>query len=699
MEYKKDILHNVSLGVLLGTVVASTLLVVPFTNSFVTDTKAYVSMYAALVVLALFIVSSVKRRAFEFILNPLVLSALFFAITIGASSFFANKYPVENLLGFGGTLIASSIIALMAGSILPKRMTKPLLTTIAISGAALTVLSGLQAIGFGPTVAINALIGSQLPGSLAFNLTGSSYVALQFIGVAVIGVLTHIALKKHISTVFAITLPLLIIGILLHGWSILPGQAAYSQLPSWNASWSVALDTIRSPRSALIGVGSAGYRNAYSIFKPAWTNGTEWWSIIYNQAANTPLTLLTTAGFLGLISWVILALKAFKTARITSTENKPIAYMLVSTFILQLVLPMNIVMLTLQAILIAALVASERDKYSIARFKAMSFNVIDRNQASSVPKKSSVVSMYLSAGVGFALIAAGLYLVTRSYIAFTADFRATRAATEDNAVAVYEFQQQAVTLNPYLDMFRRNYAITNLLIASAISNNAELSEDQSDQVGQLLQQAVREARSATLLDEADSQNWTTLAEIYTNMIGVTEDAAQWATQAYVTAIETNPTDPGLRVSLGAIFANQEAFGQAANIFQQAVNIKPDFAPALYNLAVSLVKLEDWTNAQAAYQAVLQQLDPSTEDYTKVEEELNLVNEKVAEAEAAAQAQQDAASTTETGSTPLGEVKSPSLTEQVIDGRDAIETTPENDVTLTQQEPQNQAPVVEEQPAP
>lgn len=680
-------LHNVSLGVLLGTVAASALLVIPITNSFVSDTKAYLAFYGALIVLALFVISSVKRRAFEFILNPLVLSSFFFALTIGASSFFSSKYPVENLIGLGGILIASSFIALLAGSILPKRVTKPVLTTVAISGAALTVLSGLQAVGFGPSMLINQLIGSTLPDSLLFNVIGSSLVAVQFTAVALIGVFTHVVHKKHIDKVFAITLPLLVIGLLLHGWSMLPGKPAQIQLPSWNASWSVALDTIRAPRSALIGVGTAGYRNAYSIFKPVWTNGTAQWSVIYNQGANTPLTLLTSAGFLGLIAWAILGLKSFKAARMTATDNKPVAYMLVATFVIQLLVPMNVVLLTLQGVLIAALVASERDKYSVARFKAMSFSVVDRSQAAKLPRKRNMASMYAGAAVGLALVAAGFYVVTRSYMAFMADHQASKAAATDDAIAVYEYQQRAVALNPYLDTLRRNYAITNLLIASAISNNAELTEQQTQQVGQLLQQAVREARSATLLDEADSQNWTALAEIYTNMIGVSEDAPEWAVQAYVAAIETNPTSPGLRVSLGTIFAQQEAYRQAANIFQQAVNLKPDFTPAIYNLGLMLVQLEDWVNAQAAYQAVVQQLDPNSPEYTQVMEELELINEKVAELEAAAEAQQEAQEGT--GETPLGEVTTPSLTEQAISGENEVETTPSNDVDLTEQDSQTE----------
>ena len=678
MEFKKDLLHNISLGALVGTIAAVALLVVPITNSFVSDTKAYLSFYVAIIMIGLFLAQSVKRRAFEFILSPLVVSMFFFGLAVGASTFFTNKYPVEGLIGLGGVLIASSTIAVLAGSTLPKRITQPFLSTLAITSALLTVSSALQLIGFGPANLINAIFGSTLPTNMLFNLTGSALVASQFILVSLVGVVSSVATKKHINKIFAITLPIMVIGLLLHGWALLPGKVAALQLPSWTASWSVALDTIRSPRAALIGAGPATYKNVYSIFKPAWTNATPQWAVIYNQAANAPLTILTTLGFFGLITWVLFGLKSISALKVASTENKPIAFMLLVTVGLQLLLPINVVMLLIQALLVAALVSSERDKYSIARFKALSVKIISRNQAARLPSKENTLPLYLGAGVGFVAVVALSYIVGRSYMAFMHSHQASKAAAADDAVAVYEHQQAAVTFNPYLDSFRRNYAVTNLLIASALSNKAELSEAETTQVGELLQQAVREARSATLLDESDSENWATLAEIYQNMIGVSEDAPDWAVQAYVTAIETNPTDPALRLSLGSIFYRQESFSQAASIFQQAVNIKPDFAPAQYNLAGVLVKLEDWNNARVAYQSTLQLLNPDTEEYKQVMEELRVVDEKIAELQAAVKAQQG-----QGGTTPLSnQVNTPSITDQAINGGTDIQSDTTEDVDLT-----------------
>src|SRR5690606_30807573 len=127
------------------------------------------------------------------------------------------------------------------------------------------------------------------------------------------------------------------------------------------------------------------------------------------------------------------------------------------------------------------------------------------------------------------------YFVGRSYAAQVYMNESNKAAVNDDAVRTYELQQRAIALNPYLDIFRRRYAMTNILIAIAISNRTDATEQDRQQVSELLQQSIREARAATMLDPGDSQNWLTLAQIYEQMIGATDEAVQWAIQSYVSA--------------------------------------------------------------------------------------------------------------------------------------------------------------------
>ncbi len=694
MEGKKDVLQTVSLGVLLGTIATVILLVVPATSSFVSDTKVYLSFVAALAFVALFLFSSLKRRAFEFLLNPLSISMLVFAISAGLSSFLASQYPVENLIGMGGVIIATSLVAVIGGVVLPKKNTEVVVNVLAITGTALTLSSALQLFNVGPANIINSLFAAELPTTLLFNLTGSSLIAAELLAIILVGLLTQIVVTKHVSKVAAITLPILVIGLGIHAWSLLPGKPAEMQLPSWAASWSIALDAIRSPRSALIGVGPAAYRNVYSMYKPLWVNGTTQWATTFNQASNGPFTILTTMGFIGLLAWTYFAVRVFLAQKTVHSENKALAAMLLAGVVLQLVLPLNVVLITIQAALVAALIAAEREKHPLAQLKALSLKVISKSHITKLPVSSeNSLPLYIGTAANVVVLIVVGYLVGRSYMGFVETYLANKAALADNAVAVYEHQQKAVALNPYLDTFRRNYAITNLLIASALSNKTDITEAETEQIAQLLQQAVREARSATLLDQTDSQNWLALAQIYQNMVGISEDATQWAVQSYVSAIETNPTDPSIRVTLGGIFMNQKEYQQAASIFQQTIGIKSDFAPAYYNLGVVLITLEDWRNAQTAFRETLKLLPADSEDYSQVSTQLAEIDKKVAELDAADKKAADAAAAaTKQGSaatnveaeteTPLArEVKTPSIIEQNLDAGTEVGGNTESDVEL------------------
>lgn len=699
-EQLQTTLRTTALGLTLGLLVATVLLVVPTTDNFLFQSKSFTTFFVTFALLLVFLGYAWVRKSFEFVISPFTVGILAFGLASIAATFFTQSYPVENLLNFGGIYIAGTLIALTAGSILPKNTARLAVSTLAVSSALLVVTQLAQAVGFGPAHLINQLLGLQLPTNLVFNLAGSPLVALELLIVTLLAMVVTVVSTKFIPKLYVVTAPILLIGLILNVWALLPGKTAPLSLPSFTASWSVALDTIRSPRAALIGSGPASYQNNYLQFKPLWVNGTNAWNIPFSQAADLPLTLIATTGFLGLVSWIFLNLKVFFVGKSISAEGRGALALFLVSSIIMLFVPANVALLTIQAVALAALIALHRDKYPVMTITPLKVNWHQKiaNVVHTENKQSNLL-FNISAMLLAVVLLYGTYLTGRAYAAHVQLFRSDLATAKDDAVAVYELQQSAYQLNPYLDVIRRRYATTNLLIAIALSNKTDITEPEKAQVGELLQQAIREARSATVLDPTDTQNWQILAQIYQNMIGVTEDAQEWTVQSYVQAIQLNPNDPVLRLNLGGVFMNAEQYDQAAGVFSQATQIKPDYPGSYYQLARALAQLNQLDQSKAAYQQVLALLPANTEEYTLVTKELEELEKIIAER---GETETDAAAADEDddAGTPLGQeaITTPSITDQALEGS-ANDVAPQNDVELNQPVAQpDQTPEPEATPA-
>jgi tetratricopeptide (TPR) repeat protein len=232
------------------------------------------------------------------------------------------------------------------------------------------------------------------------------------------------------------------------------------------------------------------------------------------------------------------------------------------------------------------------------------------------------------------------YLLGRSWQAHALMLQSALAFNEDNVGLAYELQQRAVELNPYQDSFRRRYAGTSMMIATALSNKADITEFESQQVSALIEQAVREARAATVLDEKDFQNWLSLAGIYTQMVPISEEALNWAVQSYVSAVQNNPNDPVIRLELAELFMGAENYNQAINIYNQAVELKPDLPVSYFNLGMALERIaatlpleqqaQILREARLSFQTTLVLLDPISEEYTIVTQKIEEIETYMSE---------------------------------------------------------------------
>lgn len=665
------------------------LLVLPISDNFIYVSKSFVLFFSTLIVVTLFIIRSMRKQAFELSLSPYTIPLFGFAVATLASTFFTSPYPVENLLGFGGVYLSFVLLALFGSGVIVKRQAPLLLPSLAGVTVILTFLSALELSGKGPSHLLNTIFAINLPTNMLFNLSGSSLIALQVVLVALVGLLTQVVVTKKLSKLSAVTLPILLLGAGLFIWSLLPGKPAEPIIPSFGASWSVMLDVLRNPRSALIGVGPASYSSAYLQFKPVWMNATQNWGIGFSQAANMPLSLVTSLGLIGLTAWGWLVVRIFKNIKSASQEAAPYVWMLVASVALQLVLPPNVILVGIQALLLATLIALEKTKHSSLQIRALETRIV-RTNATETTGKSLALSSLIGGGISLVVVAILFYLSGRAYAAHYYMGKAEKAAIANDGVAIYQNQLTAVNLNPYLDSFRRSWASTNILIAAALSNKADATDAEKEQSGQLVQQAVREARSATILDPNDTQNWIVLAQIYSNLIGSVEQADQLTVQTYVRAIELSPADPTLRLSLGGIFLGQKNYQQAASLFQQSIQLKTDYANGYYNLGTALKELGQHAQAKASFETLLTLLPENSDDYTTVMQEIEALDKILAEQEKQSGQNQQQGGSPGAGQGTQGSQAQPqagqSLLDQNLTQNNAIVTPPSDGVEL--ENPQN-----------
>ncbi len=655
----------------------------PITSNFLGISKLYLGFSFALITLFFYGLTIIARKRVELTLSPLTWSLILFAVVVGLSVFFTTNYPAANLIGLGGVFLSFVLVALIGGSILPK---KPKYATvfnwsIIILGVVTTILGFLTLIGYGPERLFNAWFSlNLLTKSLVFNLTGSPLIALQIVILASVAAVLKLkdtlrSSQKMVSgpLAYVISLSILALGLGLYAWALLPGKSSSLDLQPPMAGWSVALDVMRVPRNALIGVGPEDYVNAYQRYKPLWMNGTKSWGIAYIQSSIPALTIMTTLGVIGLIAWLILFVKGFKLAFAKTTqaekETKNLAILIAVGFLMQLLFPVNVVILTLVAILIAFYTTFQKtDTNTMVLEPLIVFSrdqkFLDRRRWPQILIGLTLV--VISLGVGL--------LLGRSYVTFYYFNQANKALAKNDAVKAYQYMTRATTLNPYMDVIRRQRAMLNLALATALANKAEPTDDDKQQIANLLQQATTEAKAATILDPNDWMNWYTLAQVYQKMIGAAKDADQWAVQSYIKAIENNPTDPGLRISLGGIFLGQKDYQQAANIFRQAINVKPDYPNSYYNLAVALREAGDYKGAKQAYNTLLKLLKPDSEDYIKASKELKDLEEMMKKTE---KTNKQGEQTEETNT----ETHAPSIIDQNLQNLNSGVKQPENSDTI------------------
>lgn len=401
-----------------------------------------------------------------------------------------------------------------------------------------------------------------------------------------------------------------------------------TQLPlltSWKISSQVFSD------APILGTGPATFLFNFGKYKPLEFNSYSFWNFPFDSAYNEILQVFGTLGLLGVMTFlsilVVIVLSCSRYLVIKKSSDKSlVSYPLVQSLTISSLVGLSLLIIhaaTLLSIVITlaiwAVFMIERiiDKGKISYYR-FSFDLV-LGKYSRLDLVPLVLLIICLIGISPAL--------NKVYVVAEADYYHHQAllSMKKSGSLAYQDLQTAETLNSDIDLYRIDLAQTNFALANAIAKQkmssqsqsaAQLTTNDEKTIQVLLSQAINEAKAAITLSPLSSTDWAALASIYKNISGVSTNAASFALDAYNHAIQKDPFNPELRVEMGNVYYSVKAYDLAIQSFQQALTLKPDYAPAYYSLSLVYKDKGDLPDAETVANKVISLLanDPNSQDY-------------------------------------------------------------------------------------
>lgn len=371
--------------------------------------------------------------------------------------------------------------------------------------------------------------------------------------------------------------------------------------PSFGASVQIGKEALKD--KLLFGSGPGNYSYIYGKYKSQDLNQTNFWNVRFSQAFSKALTLPATIGLAGFVIGLLAALSfivyGFWKLIKNRGENWPLALAMFSGWLFlaagqaiystNLTLEFSFWVMAALAFLSLKIISGDEDEKIVMEFGRTS-------PMASILSFSFVVVMVLSIS---ALYLGGSYYY--SDILFKRGLAAS--AQENNLEKSSDLLSKAARLNPFNDLYLRTLAQAALLRVNQEFNKPQ-SVQRDDQIRILTAAAIDVAKESTNFGPLEVENWTQRAAIYRAVMTFTSGAEQWAVDCYKKAIELEPNNPFYYLELGrsrllsadllagaaqsdpAKKAQRETFiKEAQDAFNKAVALKPDYAPALFQLAI------------------------------------------------------------------------------------------------------------------
>jgi len=585
----------------------------PITANFYAFNKNFLLVLTAALLCFLWAVKILVERKIEISRSDFDWPIIALALAFVFATIFASTNKIEALLfpSGTGTILALALLYFLITNTMKEQ--KLLLTTMVVSACLLSLIAIYQFIGLGESL---------LPETSSWRFlklknwtpTGATISLISYLFLSLAITLPWGWRKRESINKIALFLAsaLITVGLIIsvYQWWINKDNN-FDFLP-WKSGWAIAIEAFK--QNPLFGVGPAQFISAFNRYRPVSFNQYQFWNLRFTASSNYPLQILTITGIIGFLAltWLIIKMIRRLGQKRKSFYNLPLIVVLLELILL----PPNFLLLFFAVVLLAL---SSTQKVSLA-----------------VPLHKNL--RWILLGISILLLATTFYFGGRAYLAEIHFKKSLDALAKNQGATVYNEQIKAINLNPKRTDFRITYSQTNLALANALASRQDISDQDKQKISQLIQQAIREAKIATVLNPNDARTWENLAQLYRNLINFAQGADQWAIAAYRQAIINDPVNPRIRLNLGGLYYVLGNYEQAVQLFQQAVNLKPDYANGYYNLAAAYREQKKYQEAYQAMQVVVNLVPFDSADYQKAQAELKDLAEKLPSKEVSPSAQ-------------------------------------------------------------
>lgn len=381
------------------------------------------------------------------------------------------------------------------------------------------------------------------------------------------------------------------------GWLSIPADVS----PSYVAT--VAIDKSALGERLFFGSGPGTFAYNWELFRSPLINQTIFWNIRFTQGLSKVSSLPATLGIFGTGMWLAIIVffaiwGAWRLIRRRS-EDWALAFGFYTAWlfiaVMQFLYPATLTLEFLFWLLMGA---------SFALLKNLKEESEQKEAISlSFTKESPLASLFSFIFVLFLVLTVSFFYLGFNY--WRADILFQKGVNASNASdlgSAYDNIAKAATLNPYRDTY-----LVALSQVALLRANAELAKprtaDRDLKVQQFIADSVNFSKAASEVDANNPDNWTQRGLVYRSVIGYLSGAEDWMISTFQEAVKLEPQNPYAFFQLGQSYSllasytlaqgqtkeNQDKatqyLSQAEEQFNNAVAVKPDYAPAHYQLAL------------------------------------------------------------------------------------------------------------------